>query len=100
MADFFIAGGADFNMNNYLINSVERLGHQSNVTNPANAIRPFDQSRNGAGLSDGGGFLILEEYESAIKRKAPIKCEVLGFHSTCEASHPLQPNYIGMYKAI
>jgi len=54
---------------------------------PEKASRPFDGQRNGFVLSEGGGVLILEELEHALKRGANIYCEIIGYGTTCNAFH-------------
>jgi len=56
-------------------------------TQPEKASRPFDNKRDGFVLSEGAGILILEELTHALKRNAPIYCEVLGFGTSCNAFH-------------
>lgn len=56
-------------------------------------------------MSDGGGILILEELESALKRiNKPnnIYCEITGYDLNCDAYHILRPEEtgLGLYKAI
>ena len=48
-------------------------------------VRPFDVNRSGILLSAGCGMLVLENYESAIKRGARIYCEVLGQGQSSDA---------------
>jgi 3-oxoacyl-(acyl-carrier-protein) synthase len=55
--------------------------------NPEAASRPFDKRRDGFVLSEGAGILILEELSHALKRKAKIYCEVIGFGTSCNAYH-------------
>ncbi|MDD5119970.1 MAG: beta-ketoacyl-[acyl-carrier-protein] synthase family protein [Candidatus Omnitrophica bacterium] len=54
---------------------------------PEKASRPFDNKRDGFVLGEGAGILILEELSHALKRNAPIYCEVLGFGTSCNAFH-------------
>lgn len=46
---------------------------------PQAANRPFDENRDGFVEGAGGGVVIIEEYEHALRHLAPIKAEVLGF---------------------
>jgi beta-ketoacyl-acyl-carrier-protein synthase II len=54
---------------------------------PAQASRPFDGKRNGFVISEGCGILILEELEHALRRKAQIYAEVLGYGTCNNAFH-------------
>lgn len=54
---------------------------------PEKASRPFDNKRDGFVLSEGAGILILEELDHALKRNAPIYCEITGFGTSCNAYH-------------
>jgi len=54
---------------------------------PAKASRPFDDRRNGFVISEGCGILILEELEHALRRKAKIYAEILGYGTCNNAFH-------------
>lgn len=65
-------------IDNYLSNSnIEKL----NILNGylKTTQRPFDLNRKGIILGEGSGMFILEELEHALKRKAKIYCEVVGY---------------------
>ncbi|NLX11446.1 MAG: beta-ketoacyl-ACP synthase II [Chloroflexi bacterium] len=70
--------------------------------NPGEASRPFDLNRNGFVFGEGGGVLILETMERAIKRGARIYAEVLGMSSSSDAFHvaALDPDGSGAARAM
>ncbi len=59
---------------------------------PQSASRPYDLDRDGFVLGEGGGVLILEEYESAKARGAKIYCEVAGQGLTSDGYHIAAPD--------
>ncbi|MCB0519692.1 MAG: beta-ketoacyl-ACP synthase II [Lewinellaceae bacterium] len=63
---------------------------------PSTASRPFDLDREGFVLGEGAGALVLEEYEHAIKRGAPILGEVVGAAATADAYHITAPHPEGL----
>jgi 3-oxoacyl-[acyl-carrier-protein] synthase II len=58
---------------------------------PEQASRPWDRDRDGFVLSDGGGVVVLEEYEHAKRRGATIYAELVGFGMSGDAYHMTLP---------
>ena len=71
---------------------------------PAKASRPFDRDRDGLVPSGGAATVIIESYESAMKRGATIYGEVIGYGFSSNGEHISMPNVDGpvraMHKAI
>ena len=69
---------------------------------PARASRPYDLNRDGFVLGEGGGVLVLEEYEHARARGAKIYCEIVGQGLTSDGYHIAapDPDGAGVQRAI
>src|SRR5690606_2057427 len=95
LQDIVICGGAQ-ETNKYAMGSFDGLGVFSDREDePAKASRPFDKQRNGLVPGGGAGTIVLEAYESALKRGAPILGEVLSYGFSSNGDHISTPNVEG-----
>jgi 3-oxoacyl-[acyl-carrier-protein] synthase I len=100
LQDCIISGGAQ-EINHLAMASFDGLGvFAMTQDNPEKASRPFDTKRNGLVPSGGGATLILESYESAIKRGAPILGEIVGYGFSSNGAHISTPNVEGPSRAM
>jgi len=104
LQDCIICGGAQ-EINKLAMASFDGLGVFSvNQDDPTKASRPFDKNRDGLVPSGGAATIILESYESAIKRGANIIGEVVGYGFSSNGDHISTPNVdgpaIAMNKAL
>ena len=67
---------------------------------PEAASRPWDRDRDGFVLSAGGGCLVIEDYDAAKQRGAPILCEIVGFGMSGDANHITAPKEDGSGAAL
>ncbi|MBF4471245.1 MULTISPECIES: beta-ketoacyl-[acyl-carrier-protein] synthase family protein [Flavobacterium] len=98
--DIVICGGAQ-EINKYAMSSFDGLGvFSAREDEPAKASRPFDANRDGLIPSGGAATLILESYDSAIKRGATILAEVIGYGFSSNGGHISTPNVEGPSTAM
>lgn len=92
VTDIMSAGGTDDGIRSLNMAGLSRISAMTQKnTKPATASRPFDQARDGFLMGAGAGMVILEEYEHAINRNAPILAEVIGYGATTDAFNIVAP---------
>ncbi|ASY16969.1 beta-ketoacyl-ACP synthase II [Candidatus Planktophila versatilis] len=92
-ADIIVAGGVEAAIHQLPMAAFGQMKALSTRNdNPAAASRPYDIDRDGFVLGEGGGVLILEEYESAKARGAKIYCEIAGQGLTSDGYHIAAPD--------
>ena len=67
---------------------------------PETTPRPFDASRNGLVIGEGGCTLVLEDLEHALARGATIHAEIVGYGTNSDGQHVTQPNATTMAQAM
>jgi 3-oxoacyl-[acyl-carrier-protein] synthase II len=88
-----IAGGSEATVSPLAIGGFSSMRAMSTRNDdPTRASRPFDRERDGFVLGEGAGILVLEEYEHARARGAPMYCEVLGYGQSSDAYDLVAPD--------
>ena len=92
--DFMLAGGVD------AFSRINLTGFSRLFAMAPKICRPFDKNRKGMLIGEGAGILILESLESALRRKATIYAEVLGYGLSCDAYHMTASDVEGVAKCM
>jgi len=90
-ADIMIAGGAEELDITDTATFDTLYATSTKNDHPETTPRPYDRDRDGLVIGEGAGTLILEEYEHARARGAPIHAEIVGFGCNSDGSHVTQP---------
>ncbi len=95
-----ICGGAQ-EINEAAMCSFDGLGTFSvRESEPTRASRPFDKDRDGLIPSGGAATVILESYETAVKRGAPILAELIGYGFSSNGDHISNPSMDGQVRSL
>ena len=101
-ASLMVVGGSEAP----LVYGVLRAWDAMRILAPADAqsahaaCRPFSADRAGLVLGEGGGAMVIEDWDHAVKRGARIYAELAGYGTTCDHSHLVRPDSTGEVKAI
>jgi 3-oxoacyl-[acyl-carrier-protein] synthase-1 len=100
LQDIIICGGGQ-EVNAESMGSFDGLSAFSMRTDePTKASRPFDRDRDGLVPSGGAATVIVESYDSAIKRGVPILAELTGYGFSSNGDHISVPNVEGPTRSL
>jgi 3-oxoacyl-[acyl-carrier-protein] synthase II len=93
----FVSGGSEAAVTQAGVGGFNAM-HALSTRNddPATGSRPFDKDRDGFVIGEGGGGIILEELEHALRRGAKIYAELVGCGLSADANHMTSPHPEGL----
>nr|WP_295382906.1 beta-ketoacyl-ACP synthase I [Pseudoxanthomonas sp.] len=99
--DIVFAGGGE-ELHWALTMMFDAMGALSSQRNedPTHASRPYDADRDGFVIAGGGGMLVLEDYDHAVKRGARIHAELLGYGVTSDGADMVAPSGEGAVRCM
>jgi 3-oxoacyl-[acyl-carrier-protein] synthase II len=93
MADAMLAGGTESPLTPFAVAGFSRMQVLSTKNDePETASRPYDRDRDGLVVGEGAAILVLEEYEHAKRRGAPVICEVASCGMSADAYDFVAPH--------
>ncbi|MDR2469312.1 MAG: beta-ketoacyl-[acyl-carrier-protein] synthase family protein [Tannerella sp.] len=100
LQDCIVCGGAQ-EVNPFSIGSFDGISAFSiREEEPEKASRPFDRDRDGLVPGGGAATVIIESYESAVRRGAPIIGEICGYGFSSNGDHISVPNVDGPVRSL
>ncbi len=100
LQDIILCGGAQ-ELNPHSVSSFDGLSaFSTQEADPTKASKPFDRRRDGLVPSGGAASVVVESYESAVKRGAPIVAEIVGYGFSSNGDHLSVPNVEGPKRSL
>ena len=100
LQDCVICGGAQEN-NMYSVAAFDGIqSFSTREDRPEQASRPFDRDRDGLVPGGGAATLVVESYENAVRRGAPILAEIIGWGFSGNGDHISTPNVDGPARSL
>lgn len=91
--DMALVGGVSESIHTFgIFAGFKNQGALAEHEDPCQASRPFDTSRNGIVVSEGGCLYVLERLEDALRRGAPIIAEIIGYCINSDAIDAVLPD--------
>lgn len=99
--DFALAGGVSESIRSFgIFAAFKSQGALAHHVDPTKASRPFDKSRNGIVVSEGGCIFAMERLEDAVARGAKIYGEIAGYAVNSDATDYVLPNPVRQAECI
>ena len=97
-----IAGGAEAPLSLGSMKAWEALRTVATVdeNDPSTSCKPFAANRSGMVLGEGAAMLVLESWDRAVARGAPIHGEIIGYGLFTDAGHVIRPSAQGQAAAM
>lgn len=101
-ADVMIAGGAEAPLNFGTLKAWDALKTLAaeDPADPAASCKPFAKDRSGLVLGEGAAMVVLEDWDRAMGRGAPILAELAGYGLTTDTGHITRPSVEGQARAM
>ena len=100
--DLALAGGAEAPLSFGSLKAWEALHTLATIdaAEPSASCKPFSKNRSGMVLGEGAAMLVLEPWEGAVARGAPIHGEIVGYGLATDAGHITRPSVEGQAAAM
>lgn len=101
-AKIMLTGGSDVPLAYAVVRAWEamRVMATGDAETAYRACRPFHPDRRGLVLAEGAAALVLEDWDHAVARGAPILAEMVGYGASCDHSHLVRPDEQGQVRAL